>query len=191
MAATLGSFVMGAALSIYRKPEMLVGIGLVAAAFCWFAVPFLPTSVRSAYYGPVVSSATAAVLGSFSLALVTAFFERRLERNVPTRIGVGALSGLFASVIFIIATAYGLDKPICADLGYARPLPDFLWIGGMVWMVAQAIMFPLGYIVGEKLCVWFVPGMERKPSMNYAVLTTSVIIFCFMGGAIAFMAGFR
>ena len=189
MAAVLGSFVMGLALSIYKRPDMLVGIGLVAAAFCWFAVPFLPTPVRSTHYGPVVSSAMAAVLGSLSLALVTAFFKRRLERNVPTRIGVGTLSGIFASIIFILVTAYGVDKPICADLGYARPLPDFLGIGGMVWMVAQAIMFPLGYMVGEKLCVWLVPRMERKPSMNYAVLT-SVIAFCFVGGAIAFMIGF-
>ncbi len=188
MTAIFGSFVMGMALTIYKRPSVLIGIGLVAAFYCWLGVPFLPTPVRSTYYAPIVASATAVIVGSFSLALVTAFLMKRLGRSVPTHSGVGALSGIFASTLFILATAYGVDKPICADLGYSRPLPDFLGIGGMVWMVAQAIMLPLGYIVGEKLSLWLVPRLERKPSLSYAGLVT-IIVLCFGGGVMAFMIG--
>ena len=188
MAAVFGSFVMGSALGIYKKPAMLIGIGLVAASFCWLGVPFLPASVRSSHYAPIVASATAAITGSFSLALVTGFFLKRQERSIPTYIGIGALSALLASILFILFTAYGVDKAICADLGYACPLPDFLGIGGMAWMVAQAIIFPLGYKVGERQYSWFVTGLERKPSLSYAGLAM-IIALCFGGGTMAFMIG--
>ncbi|HBE44463.1 MAG TPA: hypothetical protein DDW17_03165 [Deltaproteobacteria bacterium] len=188
MAATFGSFVMGSALAIYKKPAMLIGIGLVAAVFCWLGVPFLPTSVRSAHYGPVISSATAAIMGSISLALVAGFSMKRLEGNILTCIGVGALSALLASILFILSTAYGLDKPICADLGYARPLPDFLAIGGVVWMLAAAISLPLGYLTGMKLQSRFAPVFTRRPSFNY-ITSTVTIIFCCGVGMVAFMIG--
>jgi len=188
MAATFGSFVMGSALGIYKKPAMLIGIGLVAAAFCWLGVPFLPTSVRSTHYGPIVASATAAIMGSISLALVAGFLMKRLERSIPTRIGVGVLSALLASTLFILSTTYGVDKPICADLGYARPLPDFLAIGGIAWMSAAAIFLPLGYLAGVKLQSRFASEVARRPSLSY-VASTATIVFCCGIGTVAFMVG--
>ena len=188
MAATFGSFVMGSALGIYKKPAMLIGIGLVAAAFCWLGVPFLPTSVRSTHYGPIVASATAAIMGSISLALVAGFLMKRLERGIPTRIGVGVLSALLASTLFILSTTYGVDKPICADLGYARPLPDFLALGGIAWMSATAIFLPLGYLAGVKLQSRFAPEVARRPSLSY-VASTATIVFCCGIGTVAFMVG--
>lgn len=188
MAATFGSLVMGIALAIYKKPVMLIGIGLVAAAFCWLAVPFLPTAVRSTYYGPVVASATAALVGSVSLALVAGFLMKRLERRILTRVGVGALSAILASPLFILATACGVDKPICADLGYARPLPDFLGIGGIVWMSLMAILFPLGYLTGEKVDARLTSKVERKPLLSY-IGSAATIAFCCGVGAMAFMVG--
>lgn len=188
MAAILGSFVMGLALAIHKKPSMLIGIGLVAALFCFLAVPFLPTPVRSTTYGPVVASATAAIMGSLSLALVAGFLMRGLDGNTPTRIGVGALSAILSSILFIIATAYGLDKPICADLGYARPLPDFLSIGGMVWMVATAILFPVGYSTGVKLESWLTVKLAERPLVSYVSLTATIVLCCGIG-AVAFAVG--
>ncbi len=188
MAAICGSFVMGLALAIYKKPSMLIGIGLVAALFCFLAVPFLPTPVRSTTYGPVVASATAAIMGSFSLALVASFLMKRLDRNTPIRIGVGTLSAILASILFIIATAYVVDKAICADLGYARPLPDFLAIGGMVWTVTAAILLPVGYSIGMKLQSWLTTRVARKPSVSYAALTATTVLCCGIG-AVAFAIG--
>lgn len=188
MAATFGSFVMGGALAIYKKPAMLIGIGLVAAAFCWLSVPFLPTSVRSATYGPVLSAATAALTGSLALALVASLFARGLKGNTVTRAGMGALSAILASTLFILSTTYGVDKPICADLGYARPLPDFLAIGGVVWMSAAAIFLPLGYLAGVKLQSRFAPEVARRPSLSY-VASTATIAFCCGIGTVAFMVG--
>jgi hypothetical protein len=188
MTAIFGSLVMGLALAIYKKPAMLIGIGLVAAAFCLLAVPFLPISVRSTTYGPVVASITACVTGSLCLAAVAGFLLKRLERSFLARIGVGALSALLASVLFILATAYGLDKPICADLGYARPLPDFLGIGGMVWMGCAAILLPLGYLAGVKLQSWLVSKVEKRPWVSYAALA-AIVAFCCGLGVVGFMVG--
>ena len=155
------------------------------------SVPFLPDPVRSTYYGPWIASATAIITEAFSLALVAAFLMKRLERSVPARIGVGVLSGLLAPTLFILATAYGVDEIIWVDLGYARPLPDFLYVGGMYWMIGQAIMLPLGYLLGEKreeLRSWLFPRAQRKPSLSYASLVT-IIVLCAGGGALAFMLG--
>ena len=188
MAAIFGSLVMGSALAIYKKPGMLIGIGLVAAAFCLLAVPFLPIPVRSTTYGPLVASATATIMGSLSLALVASLLMKRLDRNIPISIGVGALSAILASTFFILATAYGVDKPICADLGYARPLPDFLGIGGVVWMVATAILFPVGYLAGVRLQSWFIPNLAERPSVSYSALAAIIVLCCGLGAA-AFMVG--
>lgn len=188
MAAIFGSFVMGLALAIYQRPGMLVGIGLAAALFCFLAVPFLPISVRSTTYGPVATSATAAIAGSLSLALLATFSMKMLDRNIPLRIGTGALSAILASTLFILATAYGLDKAICADLGYARPLPDFLGIGGMVWTVATAILFPVGYLAGTRLLSGVTPKLAERHSVSYAALTTIIVLCCGIG-AVAFMVG--
>ena len=188
MAAVFGSLVMGSALAIYKRPGMLIGIGLVAALFCWLAVPFLPTAVRSTTYGPVVASATAAIIGSVSLALVVSFLWKKLGGSFSTRMGVGALSAVLASILFILATAYGLDKPICADLGYARPLPDFLGIGGMVWVSCAAIAFPAGYLAGARLRSWFTPELAERPSVSYAAFATITVLCCGIG-VVAFMIG--
>ncbi len=188
MAAVFGALVMGAALAVYKRPGMLIGIGLVAAMFCWLAVPFLPAAVRTTTYGPVVASATAAIIASVSLALVASFLWKRLGRNFPARMVVGALAAILAATLFIMATAYGLDKPICADLGYARALPDFLGIGGMVWMAANAILFPVGYLVGARLQAWLPLRLAARPLLSYATSVT-VIALCGGIGAVAFMVG--
>ena len=188
MAATFGSFVMGLALAIYKKPSILIGIGLVAAAFCFLAVPFLPIPVRSTSYGPVVASVTAAIMGSISLTLVASLLMKRLDRNMPIRIGVGALSAILASTLFIIATAYGLDKPICADLGYARALPDFLGIGGMIWTVAAALLFPVGYFAEMKLQSWLTVKLAGPPLISSVSLTATIVLCCGIGVA-AFAIG--
>ena len=188
MAAIFGSLVMGLALAIYKKPATLVGIGLIAAAFCFLAIPFLPTAARSTTYGPVVASATAAVIGSLSLALVASFLKNRLHRNITTRIGIGALAAIIAATLFILATAHGLDKPICADLGYARPLPDFLGIGGMLWVIAAAIMFPAGYSAGARLQYWLTSHILRRPLVSYAASAATIAFSCIIG-ALAFAIG--
>jgi hypothetical protein len=102
--------------------------------------------------------------------------------------GAGALSAILASTLFILATAYGLDKPICADLGYARPLPDFLSIGGMVWMVAATIMLPVGYLAGAKLRSWCTLSLAKRTSLIYASSATAIAL-CLGIGAMAFAIG--
>jgi hypothetical protein len=184
MSALLGSFVMGLALAANRKPKTLVGIGAVAALFCFLAVPFLPEPSRTSTYGPVVSSATAAFVGAVCFALVTGILMNKLDVNAPRRIGVGALAGILASALFIVATAYLLDKPIWADLGYARPLPDFLYIGGMAWMGLAATFFPLGYSVGAKVHSWLTSGVLAKP----LALVGGALVCCGTG-AVAFAVG--
>ena len=191
MAAVFGSFIMGAALAVYKKPSMMIGIGLVALASGWLSVPFLPDLVRADYYGAWVPSATAIIVGAVSFALVSALSMKRMEESVPARVGTGVLSALIAASIFIVATEYGVDKGICAVLGYARPLPDFLGVGGLCWMAAQAIMLPLGYLIGERreaLGSRLLPNCENRPSLIRAC-ALAVIVLCSGGGAVAFAMG--
>ena len=171
MAAVFGSFVMGSSLAIHKNPMMLVGIGLVAAVSGWFSVPFLPDAVRADYYGAWIASATAVVVGAVSLAIVTTFLIKWLAKSVLARVVVGVLSGLIAASIFILVTEYGVDKGIVAVLGYSRPLPDFLGVGGMYWMVIQAIMLPLGYLAGEKWEEFVGTHARTISSQGYARLS--------------------
>jgi hypothetical protein len=182
MSAIFGSFVMGASLAVYKKPSMLIGIGLVATVSGWLSVPFLPDLVREDYYGAWIPSATAIIVGAISLAVVTTFLIKKLESGIPVRVAAGVLSGLIAASIFILVTEYGVDKGICAVLGYARPLPDFLAVGGLFWMGIQAVMLPLGYMVGEKH-----QHLKESP-LGLARLAAIAALFS-GGGAIAFAIG--
>jgi hypothetical protein len=188
MASVFGSFIMGLALAYYKSPVMLVGIGIVAASFCWLAVPFLPVSVRSTNYGLVVASATAAIISSLSLALVAGLILKRLKGKFGTFMMVGALSSILAATLFILVTTYAMDKTICADLGYSRPLPDFLAIGGVVWASCTAVLLPVGHTVGAKLHFWLASRPVGKPSISYATLATVTLLCSFIGAA-AFMIG--
>jgi len=188
MSAIFGSFVMGSSLAIHKNPAMLIGIGLVAAVSGWLSVPFMPDAVRADYYGAWIASATAIIVGAVSLALVSSFLIKRLEKSVPARIGAGVLSGLVASSIFILVTEYGVDKGICAVLGYARPLPDFLGVGGMYWMGIQAFLLPLGYMAGEKCKEYFSTHARLTPSLSYAHLAAITVLFA-GSGAVAFAVG--
>jgi len=188
MSAVFGSLVLGLALAIYKKPAILIGIGLVAAVFCFLAVPFLPIPIRSATYGPVMASATAAITGAISLTLVASLWMGKLKKSMLARIGIGALYAMLASTLFILATTYATDKAICLDLGYRQPLPDFLGIGGMVWMGGAVIFFPLGYLVGMKVQSWLTPRLVNRPSLSHATPIVAAILCCGLG-TLAFAAG--
>lgn len=188
MSAVFGSLVMGAFLAIHKNPAMLAGIGLAATVSGWLSVPFMPDVVRADYFGNWIPSATAIVVGSLSLALVASLLREELEKGSVARMGIGVLSGLIASSVFIVVTEYGVDEGICAVLGYARPLPDFLGVGGLVWMALQGALLPLGYQVGE--CCKNPASVPARNALSLSYPRLAAVAGVFVGcSVVAFVVG--
>jgi hypothetical protein len=179
---TIGAFILASALAIYKKPGMLIGIGLVAASFKWLTVPIHGVSATS---WPVIMPAIAIFIESLAFAVIAALLMKRLEGEIPARIGVGALAGLLSSIGWIYAHV-ALGTPIfkATQLSGAAA---FIATEGMLWMALCALFLPLGYLAGTKLQPRIVSLAGRRPWLYYAG-SAATVACCAGGSAAALMA---
>ena len=144
-----GFFLMTIALNIYKKPIMLIGIGLIAASFKLLNFAIVPLPVVNGYvaYQPVVNPALAAFVASVVYALFVSLLMNKMERNIFIRIITGALAG-FISVVFFVYAAFYLTNthPLIVD----TPIQYLFPFEGPVTAFLGAIFLPLGYLAGIK-----------------------------------------
>jgi len=181
--AGIGVAVMAAALAIYRKPSMLLGIGIVAASFKWFNAWLLFVPLNAIQ---VVNPAMAIVFESLAFGLVAIFLMNRMEKNALVGVGAGALVGFLSAVAWVYFAIYVMNAP-----AYARVV---FTAGGYIsnQAVMQAAFFaifaPLGYLVGTKLGAKTFPLLTKKMPLYYAS-TLATIAICWGVSAIAFVSG--
>jgi hypothetical protein len=93
--AGIGIAFMGIALVIYKKPAMLIGIGLVTVLVKLLAVPILHVSVMCK-----ANSCIAVFTEAVALSLIAFLLMSEMGKSVHVRIGTGALAAIVASVGF-------------------------------------------------------------------------------------------
>ncbi len=182
--AAVGFPVMAAALAIYKKPAMLVGIGLVAASFSWLAVPFYNVPAFTTPYTtyPIVNPTVAIVLSSLTFALVASLVGKKLTMSVPSLAGVGALSCMLSSVAFIYIVVY-LGAPILTATGLSGPVA-YIATNATIFSAISAATLPLGYISGLRLPLKVSPLFKEKPWL-YRMGPLMVLIFCWSASVVA------
>jgi hypothetical protein len=175
---------MAAALAIYKKPTMLVGIGLVAASFSWLAVPFYNVPAFTTPYTtyPIVNPTVAIVLSSLTFALVASLMERKLTLSVPNLVGAGALSSMLSSVAFIYIVVY-LGAPILTAAGLSGPIA-YITTNATIFAAISAAALPLGYLAGLKLPLKVSPLIKEKPWLH-RVGPLMVLILCWSASVVA------
>ncbi|MBC8485145.1 MAG: hypothetical protein H8D45_03785 [Bacteroidetes bacterium] len=91
----------------YRKPLMMIGIGVIAALFKLLDFALLPLPVIDGHtiYQPVVNPALAAITVSIIYAVFVGLLVNKLGKNIFSRIIIGAVVGFF-SVIAFVYTAF-------------------------------------------------------------------------------------
>jgi hypothetical protein len=174
----IGIAIMGMALVIYKKPAMLIGIGLVTALVKLLAVPILHISIMCK-----ANSCIAVFTEAVALSLVAFSLRSEMGKSVHARMGTGALAAIVASVGFYFV---GMQVAPCKYLLSFTP-GGFIITEGLIWAAFSAILLPLGYLAGEKLVGKASPALIRR-SVYYPV-SASTVLLCWGVSALVIMAG--
>ena len=175
----LGFLLMSLALVIYKKPMMLIGIGIIAALFKLlnFAVISLPIINGHTVYQPVVNPALASITASLVYALFASFLMNKLENNIYIRIIVGVLAGFLSTAAFIYSAFYITHTPpLIISTTWQMLLP----FHGPVAAALGAIFLTTGYWAASKIQLRANFLQIKKPLFYYlgsgAIVIFSVII---------------
>ncbi|MBC7261097.1 MAG: hypothetical protein H5T63_03705, partial [Chloroflexi bacterium] len=147
-------------------------------------VPILHVSVLCK-----ANSCLAVLLEGLALAGAVAVAGHSLHKNSLARAATGAAGALLAAGAFHYL---GIRLAPCQYLlSFNRPggLLAFLAAEGMPWAIASAVLFPLGYRLGEWLEANVLPLRLRQPLAYYAT-QVGLIAACWAASAAAIAAGF-
>ena len=178
----IGVSLMASALAIYRKPSMLLGIGIVAAAFKLLDVWIFSLPVASIH---IINPAMAIIFESLAFSLVAAFVMNRMAKNAFVSVGVGALVGLVSAIVWVYFAIYVMNAPLYARVVFTAG--EFIANQGVAQAAFFGVFLPLGYLVGEKLAARPFPMLARRPL--YYATSAAVICLCWGVSAIARIAG--
>lgn len=188
LAFALGLPIMAAALAIYKKPAMLVGIGLVAASFSWLVIPIqnVPAFTTPLTTYPIVNPTIAIILSSIVFSLIASLVRGKLPMSTSTLVGMGVLSSMLSSIAFIYIVVY-LGAPILTAAGLSGPIA-YIATNTTIFTALSAAMVPLGYIAGLKLQLG-VSHLFRMRPWFYRVGPLAVLVFCWGASIAAIAAG--
>jgi uncharacterized protein YhhL (DUF1145 family) len=181
----LGLPIMAAALAVYKKPAMLIGIGSVAAVFHWIAVPlnhvqlFSSPFITYSYVNPTIFI----LLSSLTFSLIASLVKRRLTFTTRTLIGMGALAGILSTVAWIHIVDL-LGAPILTSTGLHTSLA-YLATNGVIWVAISTATLPLGYVVGLRLPMKTSRLFRVRPWL-YRLGPFAVILLCWVGSILTF-----
>ncbi len=179
----IGLGLIAIAVGALRRPGLLLGIPVLAALCKLLVVPILKVS-------PVceANSCMAVLLEGSAMAGAVVLAGQRLHRSRLLQAASAASAALLAAGVFFYA---GMHVAPCNYLmSFNRPfgLMAFMGSEGLSWALASALLFPLGYRLGEGLRA-AVLIREEKPGLFY--LTSSALVLgSWIISAIAIAKGF-
>ena len=178
----IGVAIMSSALAVYKKPSMLLGIGIVAASFKLLDVWIFSLPVTSIHK---VNPAMAIIFESLAFSLVAVFVMNKIAKNAFVGVGAGALIGLISATAWVYFAIYVMNAPLYARVVFTAG--GFIANQGVVQAAFFGVLLPLGYLAGEKLAAKTSPALIRMPL--YYATSAAVICFCWGISAIAMLAG--
>ena len=178
----IGVAIMASALAIYKKPSMLLGIGIIAASFKLLNVWFLFVPIASIH---IINPAMAIIFESLAFSLVAAFMMNRIAKNAFVGVGAGVLAGLTSAIAWVYFAIYVMNAPAYARVVFTAG--GFIANQGVVQAAFFGILLPLGYLVGEKLATKTSPVLISR-SLYYAT-SAAIICLCWGISAVAKMTG--
>lgn len=180
--AGIGVATMASALAIYKKPGILLGIGIIAASFKLLDVWFFALPVASIH---IINPAMAIIFESLAFSLVAVFAMNKIAKNASIGIGAGVLAGLVSATAWVYFAIYVMNAPLYARVVFT--VGGFIANQGVVQAAFFGILLPVGYLVGEKLAARTSPVL-RRGALYYAT-SAALICLCWGISAMAKMAG--
>lgn len=181
--SSIGVAIMAAALAVYRKPAVSIGIGIIAASFKLLDVLIFALPVNSYH---IVNPAMAIIFESLAFSLIAAFLMDKIAKNAFAGIGAGVLVGLISAIAYIHFALLVTPAEVVARQG-VKTASQFIINQGVVQAAFCGILLPLGYLAGEKLAAR-VSLISLKAPLYYAS-SAIVICLCWSISAIVRIAG--
>jgi len=175
----VGMAIMAAFVATYRRPKLVLWLGVIAALF----KPLSALIYGQPVFAPfVVNPASAIILEALGFSLVVSLVFKGFEGTVKTRIGAGVAAGYLSIILYAVAaSALGLGK--WASWGLAERLTSVA-IDGTALAIVGTILLLLGYLVSRKFRPSFWQFVTVKPKAFYAS-TIAITALCSVG-AVAF-----
>lgn len=180
----IGMGLMAIAVAVFRKPLPLLGMAVVTMAVKQLVVPILHVGLSCK-----ANSCLAVSLEALALAGAVAVVGRRLDRNAVVRMVSAASAALVAAGAFHYL---GIRFAPCNYLlSFNRPggLLAFYAAEGVPWAVASALLFPMGYRLGEWLSA-NAPALRTRQPLAYYATNAALVLGSWVASAAAIAAGF-
>jgi hypothetical protein len=184
-AVLFGIPLMGAGFAIYKKPSMLMGMGLVASLFSFLVIPFLnvPAFTQPITTYPIVNPALANFLSSLTFYLALSLVGKKRETmSTPSLAGIGGLSMLLSSIIWIY-TVVSIGAPILKASSLSRPLAYVVKVSP-IWAVLSTLTLPIGYLIGPRIQ----PKLQYLSKIRPLLYRTSLIFLLIICWGISLVA---
>ena len=175
----VGMAIMAAFVATYRRPKLVLWLGVIAALF----KPLSALIYGQPVFAPfVVNPASAIILEALGFTLVVSLVFKGFEGTVKTRIGAGVAAGYLSIILYAVAaSALGLGK--WASWGLAERLTSVA-IDGTALAIVGTGMLLLGYLISRRFRPSFWQFVPVKPKAFYAS-TIAITALCSVG-AVAF-----
>ncbi|MDA3792816.1 MAG: hypothetical protein PF545_04065 [Elusimicrobia bacterium] len=176
----IGLAVLGFGIAIFKKPLMAIGIAFVAILVKQMTVPILGVSVMCKMNASIAVMLEYAALGG----LGALFFNKIKGKGIKNKALVGGGAAFTGAVSFYFI---GMQVAPCKYLLSFAGLTGFgsyLSIEALSWTLFSAVLFPVGWKMGEKASSSVIEIMESKPAVFYAVSAVTVIFSVAVSGMV-------
>jgi len=181
-----GFFILTWAYGVYRKPFMLLGIGMIATIFkvLNLIILTLPVINGVTIYQPVINPAIGSLATSMIFTSVAIAFPAFLETNIVIRGIAGATAGLLTLAAFILLSFFVTHTP---PLVTSNPIQFMYPIHAPAAVLLGVISLPSGYVFARRVENSGVFLFRKKVWLRY-VEASAIFAGCLGVSALALAA---
>jgi len=168
----LDSILIGIGLAMYKNPLMIIGMGFIACIYKQLVVP-----IHGISFMCEANACLAVMLEYGSLAGISAFTLNGMGKNKSSRIFTGGAGVLLGAIIYYFAGMRVNPCPYMLTFNSPGGFTAFIAKEGLIWASFTAILFTLGWSVGERFSDK--PSILMKENAHlYYLKSALVIVIC-------------
>lgn len=179
----IGFAVIGFGLAVFKRPLIALGIGVVTILCKQLVVPILHVSVLCK-----LNSCVAIMLEYGALSAIAAITLNRMEENTGSRIFTGGAAAFAGSIAFYFIGMQVAPCKYLLSFNSVAGFSSYLVKESLSWTVFSALLFPLGWVSGEKLTEGAFTFARQKPGLFY-MSTALISVLCWAACALAIYRG--
>ena len=167
----LGFGIIAFGFAIYKKPLIAFWMAIVAALCKLMVVPVLGLSVMCK-----MNSCLAVMLEYTALAGVAAFTMKKMQAKGGYRFLTAGSGALVGSIAFLLIGMHVAPCDYLLGFNQAGGFVSYLYKESLNWVIFAAVLFPLGWMIGERSSDKLAALFQNKPRFAYATASAIAAI---------------